>query len=386
MDVIIVGGGIAGLYTAYKILENDPKTKLLILESDKVGGRIGNEMFHGERIVTGAGVGRKEKDVLLIKLLKELKIATTTFPSTRNYAKTIHCDVETIFRALKKQFKETQPNETFKEFVLPLLGDELYKRFVTCVGYTDYENEDAYETFNNYGFEDNFKNWTAISIPWNALIEKLVQKIGRRIHFAKVTKIIQKTNIIVRTDEGEYECKKLVIATTINSLQKLLPLRLYKQIRGQPFLRLYGKFSKSSTEIMKQYIHGYTVVPGPLQKIIPMGEVYMIAYSDNYSAKVLKKYLKNTIKNRDYFCRLIEKSLGIHEKLVMTDMRDYYWEVGTHYFQPLNGFKTRNEFMKQAQSPSPNIRVVGELLSTNQGWVEGSLESVETIKKWLHNI
>lgn len=386
MDVIIVGGGIAGLYTAYKILGNNPKINLLLLESDKLGGRIGNEMFHGERIVTGAGVGRKEKDVLLVKLLKELKVPCTTFPSTRNYAKTVNCDVETIFHLLKNQFKETNPDVSFKEFVLPFLGNDLYKRFVTCVGYTDYENEDAYETFYNYGFEDNFKNWTAINIPWNVLIEKLVQKIGRRIQFAKVTKIIQKTNIIVHTDNGNYECKKLVLATTITSVRKLLSSPIYKQIKGQPFLRLYGKFSKSSTEIMKKYIHGYTIVPGPLQKIIPMGESYMIAYSDNQSAKVLKKYLKNTIKNRDYFCRLIEKALGIQEKLHLIDMRDYYWEVGTHYFEPLDGFKTRREFIKEAQSPSPNIRVVGELISTNQGWVEGALESVESIKKWLHNI
>jgi hypothetical protein len=386
MDIIIVGGGIAGLYTAYKILQKDPNINLLLIESNKLGGRIGNELFHGERIVTGAGVGRKEKDVLLKQLLKELKVPCTTFESKRNYAQTISCDTKTIFHLLKKQFKEAPERKSFKDFAVPFLGNEMYNRFVTCVGFTDYENEDAYETFFNYGFEDDFESWTAINIPWNVLIQKLLQKIGRRILFARVTKISQKTNIIVRTDEGEYECKKLVIATEINSLQKLLPFPIYKQIRGQPFLRVYGKFSKASTEIMKQYIKGYTIVPGPLQKIIPMGEVYMIAYSDNHRAKILKKYLKNTIKNRDYFCRLIEKSLGIQETLHLIDMRDYYWETGTHYFEPLSGFKTRSEFIKRAQSPSPNIRVVGELISTNQGWVEGALESVESIKKWLHNI
>ena len=42
---------------------------------------------------------------------------------------------------------------------------------------------------------------------------------------------------------------------------------------------------------MKRYIKGYTIGPGPLQKIIPMDAskgVYMIAYSDNANATFLK--------------------------------------------------------------------------------------------------
>ena len=40
-DYIIIGGGLAGLYTAYKINQSEPKAKLLILERNKqMGGRI----------------------------------------------------------------------------------------------------------------------------------------------------------------------------------------------------------------------------------------------------------------------------------------------------------------------------------------------------------
>jgi hypothetical protein len=43
------------------------------------------------------------------------------------------------------------------------------------------------------------------------------------------------------------------------------------------------------------------------------------------------------------------------------------------------------EFLQKAQNPYENMIVVGELLCTNQGWVEGSLESVENVlnKKWI---
>jgi protoporphyrinogen oxidase len=40
-DYIIIGGGLAGLYTAYKINQSEPKAKLLILERNRqMGGRI----------------------------------------------------------------------------------------------------------------------------------------------------------------------------------------------------------------------------------------------------------------------------------------------------------------------------------------------------------
>lgn len=381
-DIIIIGGGIAGLYVAYKILKKTPDTKLLILERDHIGGRMGNEMFQGTSVVIGAGVGRQKKDKLLVNLLKELKIPIKTFQST--HYTNLSCDVKKIFNALKRKFNESRPKKTFKEFAMPLLGPDVYKNFVVCAGYTDYENEDAYETFYHYGFDDNFNNWTAISVPWNELINALVKKIGRRIRRANVTKITRMENFSVYTDTEIYHCHKVILATTIETVQKLLPIPIYKQIHGQPFLRVYGKFTKASTEIMKMYVPGYTIVPGPLKKIIPMNVekgVYMIAYTDNDDAELLKKYSKNTPRNREHFCRLLEKALGIQDSLDLIAIKDFYWKDGTHYYEPLHGFHTRKEFIKYAQNPMPDVFVVGEMISTNQGWVEGALESVEAVIK-----
>jgi hypothetical protein len=199
----------------------------------------------------------------------------------------------------------------------------------------------------------------------------------------------------VETQKGAiYKCSKIIIATTISSLQHLLPSKsnIYKQIHGQPFLRLYAKFSKSSTEIMKQYVKGYTVVEGPLQKIIPMDPskgVYMIAYSDNASAIALKDHLENTLENRSYFEDLLEQSLKIEEGILKINaLLDFYWPIGTHYYEPLKGpYKNRTAFINAAQHPDKNILVVGEVVSKHQGWVEGALESVEAVlnKKWLTN-
>jgi thioredoxin reductase len=408
-DIIIIGSGIAGLYSAYKIKELNPNMSVLILEKNKkewIGGRTNNEQFYGTEVVTGAGIVRKNKDHLLIQLIEELNIPYHEFTSTHNYITQFQpININETMRMLKKEYKEDTTNKsiTFKEFAIKHLGTKKYKQFVITSGYSDYEKEDALDTLYNYGMDDNAGNLTCLSISWKELVAELVHRIGSEnikakqkvIKINKISEYQDECFFEVETQKGVmYKCNKLIIATTISSLLNLLPSKssIYKQIHAQTFLRLYAKFSKSSTEIMKQYIKGYTVVEGPLQKLIPMDPdkgVYMIAYSDNASAVILKEHLENTLENRMYFEDLLEKTLGIEEGLLKINaLLDFYWTEGTHYYEPLKGpYKTRTAFINAAQHPDKDILVVGEVVSKHQGWVQGALESVDTVlnKKWLSN-
>ena len=329
-DIIIIGSGMAGLFSAYNIKKISPNTSFLLLEKYKkqwIGGRASNEMFYGTQVVTGAGVGRKEKDKLLIKLMNDIGVKYTQYDTTINYTKTFTpVDVVKIINKLKTEYNKHPElhNKTFKDFFIKILGEKLYKTFIISTGYTDYENADLYETLYNYGMDDNRGGWTGLHIPWKNMVDKLYHIIGKN-HFkfsndvVEINKIKEKPCLFqIKTDNGIiYDCNKVIIATTITGIQKLVPgasskSSLYQQIQGQSFLRLYAKFNKESTEIMKKYVTSYTIVPGPLQKIIPIDAnkgVYMIAYSDNYSALIQKNYLKNTLENRDLYCDLLEDSL-----------------------------------------------------------------------------
>jgi cation diffusion facilitator CzcD-associated flavoprotein CzcO len=49
-DVIIIGGGISGLYSAFQIKKMAPKTSILILEkNDEIGGRMDIYDFYNIR-------------------------------------------------------------------------------------------------------------------------------------------------------------------------------------------------------------------------------------------------------------------------------------------------------------------------------------------------
>lgn len=409
-DIIIIGSGMAGLFSAYNIQKISPQTSFIILEKYKkqwIGGRTSNEMFYGTEIVTGAGVGRKNKDKLLIKLMDELGVKYEPYHSDINYAQTFTpVDILKIIKLLKKEYlKHTElHHKTFKEFFIKIFDEKLYKKFIISSGYTDYENADLHETLYNYGMDDNKGGWTGIHIPWKNMVEKLYHTIGKN-HFRfsnnviEINKVQEKPCLFqIKTEEGSlYNCNKVILATTITGIQKLIPgadkkTSLYQQIHGQTFLRLYAKFNKESAEIMKKYVTSYTIVPGPLQKIIPMDinkGIYMIAYSDNTNALLQKNYLKNTLDNRNLYCDLIEGSLGIPKgELKILSIKDYYWPIGTHYYEPLKGpFKNRNEFIYKAQHPEDGMLVVGEVVSKDQGWTEGALESVKLVLNgdWIKN-
>ena len=410
-DTIIIGAGIAGLYAAYKIKKQDPHHNLIILERENhIGGRMGTVNFHGTQIAIGAGVGRKRKDKLLQKLLQELRIPTHEFKISTNYAETLEpCDVKRTFEYLKETYEKQKPpkNINFQEFATKILGKQQYEHFITCAGYTDYENEAANNTFTHYGFNDNYQQaWTAIGIPWQKLLQSLQNYIGRtHIHTNQTVTKIQQTKEEfwsekrsfsttkfegsfatgelwqVKTNNSEkYQTTRLIVATTIDTVHRLIPeskdpTNPLRTIEGQPFLRIYGKFTPESNKIIQQYITTTTIVPGPIHKIIPIKPkqgIYMIVYTDNKGAKFLKKYTANTPQNRKSLCKYLQEALGITQPLVLEDIRSFYWPIGTHYY-------TQNNQENMSQNPKPNLFIVGEMISHNQGWVEGALESVNNI-------
>jgi len=423
-DVIIVGSGIAGLYAALTIKKRNPRLSFLILEKHKkqwIGGRANNEPFYGAQIATGAGIGRK-RDRLLKALVREHGFPINEFKVTPNYSSAIEpVDVKAILSYLRDEYQKYRgPPTTFEKFAKPILGDKTYKQFVLSSGYTDYEKAGAEETLYDYGMEDNACCLTGFSVDWHHLIHAMAANIGET-HFRfsqNVTKITAPQDdsdtshlYLLETEYGKtiYKCSKVIVATTITGLRELFPRHpIYREIEGQPFLRIYGKFTKSSIPTLKEYVGGHIVVTGPLQKMIainPDTGIYMIVYNDNRHTLALKSRTENTEANREYYCDLIERSLRIPEnkRIHLIAIRSFYWNVGTHYYKPLNTAKysCRDEFIDVAQHPTlgrierrkgtgipEDILVVGEVVSKHQGWVEGALESVDLVvtKKWINNI
>ena len=111
-DFIIIGGGIAGVYCAYKLLLSSSKYKILLLEKEsQLGGRVTMKKWHDVDLKLGAGIGSPENHVL-IKLMEEL-----SFPYIKSKSEIGFINSNDKFDQLKftKQIKDkVQEYKTLK--------------------------------------------------------------------------------------------------------------------------------------------------------------------------------------------------------------------------------------------------------------------------------
>ena len=365
-NIVLIGGGISSLYTAYLIKKKFPGVKYTIIEKDsKCGGRINMSKIDDVYIPTGAQFTRVDKDLILKKLLKDLNIKLDTYTLDMDYTFKKH-DIDEMIKKLNRNINKFDRSKiTFKQFASEVLSQD-YNRFIDMMGYSDFENADIEDTMYNYGLNDNTPGYKVANVPWNIVIERLIEEIGS-------DNIILNTevNSIKKEDQSflinsKIKCDGIIIGVTINQLRKLLDNPIYKQIESQNFLKAFAKSNDLN-------IDKYTIVDSPLRKIVPIKDnIFTITFTDNKDARNLKD------KNKDYFENILSKQFN--EDIKLSSLKKFFWEEGTHYFKPLlSKWKSRSEFINDAQHPKDNIWVIGEVVAEKQGWVEGALSSVEKI-------
>ena len=62
------------------------------------------------------------------------------------------------------------------------------------------------------------------------------------------------------------------------------------------------------------------------------------------------------------------------------DVEICWWEEGVHYYKPF-GKHTMAQVIKKLTKPTKGIYVIGEITSKKHGWVEGAIQSVDSIIK-----
>jgi 2-polyprenyl-6-methoxyphenol hydroxylase-like FAD-dependent oxidoreductase len=378
-DIIVVGAGISGLMAAYRISQRDQKTKIVILEaSDRVGGRLLFKDFHDTNVPLGGSIIRNS-DHRVLNLCRELGLEVGGFTSrlqSRN-----HVWVNQFISRIKEQMKgvEPTPSESVYEYLVRNFPPEEVDLFINNSTYRDFVDGNMRQFVRNYPLDDliqpegDGQEMFYVQGGYGKLVSRVVQLVRQnpniKIHLE--TRVESLTydgeGVQLQTSQGDAKSRFLVWATgeqSYSSLPRNLQGKLHHVI-GIPFIRVYGFSSVPVPDFPE------LVTPGVIGKVFPKTDkVFQIAYVEGDWAVRLAAMLAaqgTKSKQVDLMRQLLFQSLG--REIPLTDIVYQYWSSGIH------------QFMKNKEGVVEDglVVVIGEAVSTNQGWVEGCVETVDFI-------
>lgn len=439
-DIIILGGGISGLYCAYNLLKKDSTLKVLVLEkSPRLGGRIST--FYGGKddkdvsrdIIFEKGAGRfNDNHTLLNKLLDELDLTSKKI-KIKNVDNTIwmpknkfqllrekYPRIDNIIKALQKQLKEKNVShgeirnhnlqELVKKYLVPnekntMKNDkELVKYMEEMYPYfAEQYNMNAMDALKV--FSKDFKQDIQYYILGGGLsqlitqLEKKVVTMGGIIKTDEiVTDIRNDVNSRMYIINNKYQCLKVISCIPKPGIQKvpylrsLLGSKILNTIECIPLYRIYAKYPKSVINGEKKvWFSGMdkVVVNHPLKFILPYGEkngVIHISYTDGKYAKFLwKKLIDGSINS--YLDKEVNKIFknsikGLYKIPEPEWVKHYYWECGMGCWK--KGVNSK-EIIANVIKPvnKEEVYFCGENFSNQQAWMEGALFTADKVLKQI---
>ena len=407
-DIIILGGGIAGIYTLYNLIKNPLfiNKKILLLEkTERLGGRvysINPYKNHPEDIIEG-GAGRfSQKHILLIKLIQELNLED----------KIQKIDGETKYYPINREKKNDEPNTLLLKVINASKKESI--EYLRTISFTEYASkilskdevqymQDSFGYYselvimNTYDTIQLLRNLNATDNHFNILIGGLSQINERMIQFVdkknknifqinqNVNKISQINNNLYQietTQNKKYTTRIIISALPKNILERISFFKpiypLLSKIKCAPLCRIYSRFEKDPwfKNLPKITTNNH------LRMIIPVNKekgIIMISYTDNKFAEYW-----NNIYKKEGVDRLNQKikeeikestDIIIPREPIQTNV--YYWKYGVGYWGiGANSKEISRKMIQPFASSQQYIFCCGEHYSENfQQWMEGALET-----------
>jgi L-2-hydroxyglutarate oxidase LhgO len=387
-DYIIVGAGIAGLYTGYKL--NKLNNNFLILEkSDYYGGRIKVEEFGGIKVNMGAGVFMEEHKIL-INILKELNLKYNSFKSVTKYVwekdeNKIEEIKNKVITAIKNSYDSKIENISFFDFMNIYLDNEIRDLIERYNYFCDFWNLNIHSFMKDYIkelFPEKEHIYCSVNGGWNMLLDNLVKEFKDNIKLnEEVVKIMKNKDIfdIITNNKNIYYAKKVILCgdASLKKVELLGVDEFYKnflnKIKNECCLRIYAKHQK-----IEKLNYGLRT-NNMMYKLIPItDEITMISYVDGEQAKKLKNLLDKSKNVKKVLEKMVKNAYDIELNIEKIKYRCFPY--GNHYLDPyidVNGcYKYYYNNIKKLFEQN-SIILVGDYVNNGYGWLEYALQSVD---------
>ncbi len=404
-DIIIIGAGIAGLYTGIQLLKKYPHYNIIILEKYKyIGGRVVSYSKDISNIGTVSwenGAGRIHSSHKIVQeLLKQYDIKTVPISDNIQYISDsgndayfedfIHLYLQPLKLLPLSVLQENTLYSLFKDIYGIKETQRIFERFPYYTEVHVLRADIALEQFTNeMGTRNNYyvcKN--GLSELIEAMTGDFTSRGGIIQEGSEVISIKKNNNLIIHIKNNEtIHCKKVICTVPVASIRKINIFSNWTPIdrlKMMPLLRIYMVFPKSRGGMWFKNIPK-TVTSNKLRYIIPINAAkgtIMVSYTDGVYTKEWMKYV--TAKEYE---KLSEKLLSELRSLfpdceipVPVFMKTHPWYDGTTAWLPgkYDIKKVYNDILK---GPMDDVYVCGESYSFRQAWMEGALESAQDVLK-----
>ena len=403
METVIIGGGIAGLTVAHALAKQHQP--VVVLERyPNFGGRI--VTYRENKLQYEIGAGRIFKHHERVNALVK-RYGLHTFPiSAASYYKSEPNPFLDLFvpiaAELAKLPQSTLESHTIKELIPkelhPILTMYPYAAEVDLlradIALPLFQKGQTMGTSSADDYYGVAEGLDAIIANLKAEAEKAgAILLGRhRVHDIKR---LDNTLFEIQGDKGKkaealpftYTAKKVIIATcrcSLGSFSVLKHAPLLKQLSTSPLVRIYATYPKIKGKVWFEDLPKI-VTDTKLRYVIPINPkkgLIMISYTDGKDTDFWRALPEKDVK-KEVIKATAETFPDLHIP-EPTLVNSHVWDSGCTYWTP--GHYDLSKAIKEAMNPAENLYVVGESISKQQAWIEGALESAETlIKLLLHN-
>jgi len=382
-DVVIVGGGISGLYTAYSLLKYKP-LHILIIEKDECGGKIST--YHDSTMTVEAGAARfNDTHLLLLQLIYDLGLSSKirAIDCKSHYAFRSPYDLKTILsKIIEFSYKDVVNDLTqlsFLDYAKKIVSKEEVEHIQNSY---DYSSEltimNAKDMIRLLFQLDSDRNFYSLQGGLSQIIDKLTKRLKVTIVKGEVLSLSYKDHFFIKTKKHIYQtpiCVMAVPVYALNAISFFKPLRSkLEYIKMSPLCRIYSITDPISLKNI--------TVNNDLRMIIPISpSLIMSSYTDGAYAKKWKNvYDKEGIRGVNKKLHHHMDEIGL--KIPLRHTKLFYWYYGVGYWGVGADSKHISETISQPYDM--NLFICGENYSYNyQQWraLDTSRQIVDKIKQ-----
>jgi len=386
-DFIIIGGGFSGLYCLYRLVKQYgvSKTYLLIEKKGRLGGRI-KSIRHSTTVMYDAGAVRlSEFHTRTLSFIKdELQLPLVSLPIVPDQSsKSILLqELYDEYHNHDQLLKETSIHTLFSLKYPDRQWSDMVPESSMYQTTVRYKN--AYDFFLNMHHNYNATQYYSVKDGLEEIIFRLEEwfRIFKQQNpsccleiqlktMCRSWRIQEKTSCTLSIKTFGHAVEQLIRGNTVFVCipPRHLPFSTMSSIIGSiNYIRIYGELLSTTTAT--------PTIPcswvGPMLPT-PIPSLYQLSYRDGDLAYRWYEYLKSN--RADQFIRETYPRMKWYNC--------HYWKHGTHYWKI--GFTSKDYLPRLLELKPKQLYLGGEAFSTNQGWIEGCMESIhEMLRLFFH--